>query len=277
MKYQKAVSLIIGLLLFFVGICQQVYIIPKQTFNPYKVLGFVDVGIDEWNKGETNFKMEIDCFEISSQINFKQYKEYLDAIKKDSSNGFYLSQLPDSAITSKENYKDYISNKKYDDFPVAGISWEAALNYCKWRTLKENKGTGLNFIYRLPKLGEWLAAYNFLEKSNSQNDFSKNYSDWTMNTYYDGFSYKRDSVFVYGMPITLPNQKDWTRDKRKIVMGDSYLFQREILRRHFSSYYSSNGYRQIAFRLVKEKVNETVDKWYLPKRIIAWWGIEIKK
>lgn len=276
MIYKKAVALTTVLFLFFVGICQQVYIIPKQTFNPYKILGFSEEG-DKSNKDETNFKMKIDSFEISHQIIFKQYKEYLDAIKKDSSNSFYISQLPDSTITSRAKYKDYISNKKYDDFPVAGISWDAAINYCKWRTLQDNKGTHIKFIYRLPQLGEWLAAFNFLKDGNIKNDFSKNFSDWTMNTYYEGFGGQRDSLFVYERYIHLTKQSDHARDKRKIIIGNSYLFQGERLGQHFRTYYSFNGYRQIAFRMVKEKLNETADVWYLPKRIIAWWGIEMKK
>lgn len=275
MKYQKAVSLTIGLLLFFVGICQQVYIIPKQTFNPYKVLGFSDEGYDQSTKDEANFKMEIDSFEISSQVSFKHYKLYLESVKKDSSYNFYSSQLPDSNITSKEKYKDYISNKNYDDFPVAGISWEAAMNYCKWRTLQENKGMEIQFIYRLPKLGEWLAAYNFLETSNSKNDFSKNFSDWTMSTYYEaavGF----DSTFVYDLFLDLPSAKDPPRVKRKMVAGNSYLFQSEVLRYLFSIY-TFNGYRQIAFRLVKEEIKNSNISKSLYKNVLAYWAIEMKQ
>ena len=124
MKYQKSIALIAGLLLGFASVCQEVYIIPKQTFNPYKVLGLSedDYGIgDETKKEIQNSKLFIDSFEISRQVTFKQYRLYLESIKKDSSYNFYLSQLPDSGITSKENYTLYFNNKNYDDFSVAGI------------------------------------------------------------------------------------------------------------------------------------------------------------
>ena len=75
-------------------------------------------------------------------------------------------------------------------------SWEAAMNYCKWRTQQENKTADIKFIYRLPKLGEWLAAYQYLINNGNTNDFSKHFSDWTMNTYFEGVSgFKSDSIF----------------------------------------------------------------------------------
>lgn len=280
MKYQKAVSLTIGLLLFFVGICQQVYIISKQTFYPYKVLEYSESGYsgNEKNAEKFNIKMTIDSFEISSQITFKQYKLYLKSIRKDSSYNFYLSQFPDSNITSKENYSIYISNKKYENFPVAGISWEAAMNYCKWRTLQENKGTGIKFIYRLPEIIEWLAAYNFLEKNDSKHDFSKNFSDWTMSTYYEGISgFKNDSILVYDLFSDLPKTKDHPREKRKRIIGDSYFFQREELREHFRTNYTFEGYRQVSFRLIKVPLNKSNDFKSLTKRIIDYWGIGMNK
>ncbi len=278
MKFQKSIALILSLLLSLVGICQQVYLIPKQTFQPYKVLGYSerDYGIGyKVDTQKINFKMAIDSFEISSQVTFRQYKLYLESVKKDSSYKFYLSQLPDSNITSKENYKAYISNKKYDDFPVTGISWEAAMNYCKWKTIQENKGTDLKFIYRLPQVSEWLAAYHFLEKSNSRNDFSKNFSDWTMSLYFEGaFGFK--TSFSYDISY-LQKPDDRARDKRKIAIGDSYLFQTEKLLTHSTGYYAFNGYRHIAFRLVKEEIKKTDNSKSLLKNILTYWDLEIDK
>ncbi len=278
MKYQKSIALISSILFCFVGICQQVYIIPKQTFLPYKVLGFSERDYDigyEADNAKINFKMAIDSFEISSQITFKQYKLYLESIKKDSSYNFYLRQLPDSGITSKENYKEYISNNNYDEFPVAGVSWEAAMNYCKWRTIQENKGPDFKFIYRLPKLGEWLAAYDFLEISNRKNDFNKNFSDWTMNTYAEGIFGFRDSVFIYDLFLDLSKTKDSPRDKRRMIVGNSYLFQSKALWYNFATY-TFNGYRQIAFRFVKEEIKNNNYSNSLYKNVLAYWGIEIK-
>ena len=275
MNLKKSLALISALLCGIIGVCQQVYVIPKQTFQPYKILGSSKsaYGYKEGTP-EYNLKMAIDSFEISRQVTFKQYKLYLESVKRDSSYNFYISQLPDSNITSKENYANYISNKKYNDFPVAGISWEAAMNYCKWRTLQENKNGDLKFIYRLPKLSEWLAAYDFLETGNNKNDFSKDFSDWTMNTYFEGiFGFKTDSAFVFDLFLDLPQANDPPRDKRKMIAGNSYLFQSEVLRNRFSIY-TFNGYRQIAFRLVKEQIENGGHSTSLYKNILASWGIK---
>jgi len=270
MNHQKSIVLIPVILFCIVGFCQQVYLIPKQTFQPYEVLGFY-----EGYKIDTvkiNFKMAIDSFEISSHVTFKQYKLYLESVKRDSSYNFYLSQLPDSNITSKENYAIYISNKKYDDFPVAGISWEAAMNYCKWKTIQDNEAPNIQFIYRLPMVGEWLAAYNFLETANQKNDFNKNFSDWTMSTYYEYIG-GSDSTFVYDYFLDLPKANGLPRDKRKMIVGNSYLFQTDVLIYRFATF-TFNGYRQVAFRLVKEEIKSSDDRNSLYKNILAFWNIQ---
>jgi formylglycine-generating enzyme required for sulfatase activity len=68
--------------------------------------------------------------------------EYLYHIKRDSSDSFYLSQLPDSTCwqvglqpkdsINKEVY-DYFRNVSFRHWPVVGISYDQAVNYCKWR------------------------------------------------------------------------------------------------------------------------------------------------
>jgi hypothetical protein len=265
------------LFLLLAGYSQQFYLIPGRSFNPYDVLGYNTDGVYYYAYTEKiNFTMKIDSLDISKQITLGQYKEYLNAIKKDSSYSFYLTQLPDSNITTKENYTKYITDKKYDNFPAAGISWEAAMNFCKWKTLNENKSGKINYIYRLPKLSEWLDAHSYLENNKYESDFNRNYSDWTMNTYYEGsFTSKADSSFSYDV-FYLPKPTDRPRVKRVRIIGDSYLYQRENLIHHSGSFYTFNGYRQVAFRMVKEDIH---DKKPLADKVITYWDLQgpIKK
>jgi len=118
------------------------------------------------------------------------YLEYLYYIKKDSSHFFYLEQLPDTTCwisgfkptDSVSNYVDhYLRYPGYRYFPVVGISYEQAKNYCKWRGqtvthyLKEHSRdeiySQLNKYevvveYRLPTVDEWeLAALGGLSVS----------------------------------------------------------------------------------------------------------------
>ena len=94
----------------------QLYSIPTQTINLYKSLAY----------NSRTSAQTIKAFQISEQVTYKEYKDYLTSIKKDSSATFYLTQLPDSSIGSAEVYKEYITSVEYDNFPVLGISWDNA-------------------------------------------------------------------------------------------------------------------------------------------------------
>lgn len=73
-----------------------------------------------------------------------------------------LSQLIDSTILEKENiqFANYLTDEKFNDYPVVGISYKAALFYCIWKTEMENnklkeQGKPTAPEYRLPTLSEW--------------------------------------------------------------------------------------------------------------------------
>ncbi len=250
----------------------QLFDIPSQTINLFKILGDNSKGKDQTIKG---------C-QISGLVTYKDYKEYLSAIKKDSSEAYYQTQLPDSNIGSTEVRNKYINSSEYNDFPVLGISWDNAMNFCKWKTLKENKDS-IQFIYRLPNCSEWLAAYFYLSENKIKNDFNKNYSDWLLNSkdesFYD-FNNSMKDVFPFNY-IYFHKKNDPLVLKRKFVIGDSYLFQQDKLLNYYSfSYYSSEGYRQVSFRYIKEPINQS-EKVY-PKgksfavNILEYWGLKTK-
>ncbi len=71
--------------------------------------------------------------------------EYLFYIKRDSSEEFYQSSLPDTLVWKSElAYNDpyvdhYLRYPGFRYFPVVGVSWEQANNFAEWRTLVVNK------------------------------------------------------------------------------------------------------------------------------------------
>ncbi|MFC6996194.1 formylglycine-generating enzyme family protein [Rufibacter roseus] len=103
------------------------------------------------------------------------YLEYLYHINKDSSAEFYLSQLPDSttwkvSLQPNDDFmRHYFRYPGYRYFPVIGVSFEQAVNYCKWRSDMVNKllqdktskigralkGYDAVVEYRLPTKEEW--------------------------------------------------------------------------------------------------------------------------
>jgi Uncharacterized conserved protein len=102
----------------------------------------------------------IDRTEISN-IN---WLEYLYFTKLDSSDAAYKKILPDTAVwndydTTGSKTKNYLRYPGLRHYPVVGISYEQAVDYCRWRTAVVNKSMAaeskVKFIFRLPKKEEW--------------------------------------------------------------------------------------------------------------------------
>ncbi len=70
--------------------------------------------------------------------------EYLYYVRLDSSREFYESALPDTTVWARElafndPYVDhYLRYPGFRYFPVVGVSWLQATDYCRWRTAQVN-------------------------------------------------------------------------------------------------------------------------------------------
>lgn len=71
--------------------------------------------------------------------------EYLHYIRLDSSVAFYKSALPDTTVWSRDlAYNDpyvdhYLRYPGFRFFPVVGVSWKQAQDYCTWRSIVVNQ------------------------------------------------------------------------------------------------------------------------------------------
>jgi|GEM_PF-1438666 len=243
-KANKHIILLSFMLLSGLLVCQTTinwFKIPAQTYNPYTFV----------NDTVHKLSYTVKEFSVSQQITFKEYKQYLEDMKRDSGLAFYKSQLPDSNMCLKEAYNKYISGKAFDNYPVLGISWEDALNYCKWRTLKDNKDS-LVFLYRLPHLSEWAVASDYLAKQKIKTDFSKYYADWTLAAFDESaYDFEHDLNPADYEYFALPNEANVL--KRKRIMGNSFKYQSNYALQNGYGY-SFEGYAHVGFRLVKETI-----------------------
>ncbi|MDE0470326.1 MAG: gliding motility lipoprotein GldJ, partial [Ekhidna sp.] len=77
-----------------------------------------------------------------ANIHWLEYEYY---IRQDSDEYYWKNNIPDTSVWAKElAFNDpYVSNyyryPGYRYFPVVGVNWRQAINYCKWRTKVVNQ------------------------------------------------------------------------------------------------------------------------------------------
>lgn len=116
---------------------------------------------------KVNDYLYADVYEVSNLA----WLEYLNWLSQTygSDADEYRAALPDSnSVKRLSSEKNYLRNPAYRDYPVAGISWEQARNFCEWRTLEVKKNLSeagkldrapLHFMYRLPRYEEFVLMY----------------------------------------------------------------------------------------------------------------------
>lgn len=96
------------------------------------------------------------------------YHEYLNWLKSNDTTK-YAKALPDTLVwrdklAFNEPYVEYyFRHPAYYQYPLVGVSYEQAINYCNWRTervkesakLRNKKNKTINMYYRLPTKAEW--------------------------------------------------------------------------------------------------------------------------
>lgn len=83
--------------------------------------------------------------------------EYLHYIRKDSSEEIYQKALPDTTVWARDlSFNDpyvdyYLRYPGFRFFPVVGVSWLQANDFCTWRTAKVNENLAANAGSDAPK------------------------------------------------------------------------------------------------------------------------------
>ncbi len=83
-----------------------------------------------------------------SEVANTDYKEYLYWLRRVFNESYpevYLNALPDTLVWREElafnepYVETYFRHPSYDDYPVVGVNWIQANDYCKWRTDRVNE------------------------------------------------------------------------------------------------------------------------------------------
>lgn len=248
-----------------------------QKFFSGTVSGNINFTVsDPWDSIRS-FNFTLDTFSISEQVTLADYKEFMNAVKRDSGIAAYRKVLPDSSIMTPDDFRVYLSTNKYDQWPVAGVSWMNAMLYCKWKTITAGQDT-LRYLYTLPTGPEWALASESFEMKYSKNLFS----DWLMDAHdesiYDFVHDGNSLVFVY-----LEKKEDPNVMKRKRILGNNWMFKHPVT--HWGTgpyFYSFEGSRVLSFRLVKrgivradKKASNEYKRNQFSNQVLTWWGLKI--
>lgn len=118
--------------------------------------------------GSTGFDVEIESFYLSATevTNAEWNLFYHDKVKELGKLEAKAKYYPDTASWGREmtySYYEYFTtnysnSSEYDAYPVIGVSWEQAQDYCSWLTKKTKevlKEKNLNIEFRLASEFEW--------------------------------------------------------------------------------------------------------------------------
>lgn len=129
--------------------------VKPQTYDLFK------------NTVQTMDGLRVSKFEVSNQ----EYKAFLMGLIEENKADLIPKYAPDVSVWQKglefnNPYADYyFSHPAFAEYPVVGISYEAAVAYCEWKTrhfgempaIKKGKEK-VKYQFRLPTEEEWMAA-----------------------------------------------------------------------------------------------------------------------
>jgi formylglycine-generating enzyme required for sulfatase activity len=105
------------------------------------------------------------------ELSQAEYKLFLADLKLQGKDALATSYFPDTSLWLRDfndpYSKFYFQHEAFSDYPVLGISYEAAVAYCDWATdhlQKQREKCGCedaHLRFRLPTEAEWLEAAGF--------------------------------------------------------------------------------------------------------------------
>src|ERR1035437_6107180 len=156
----------------------------------------------------------MDQYEIRN-IDWREYTNWMKAVFGKTAPRLVLKSMPDVTVWREElaynepYLENYFTHPAYDQYPVVGVTWEQAMDYCQWRTDRVNE-------LALVRAGVILAPdFTKLEKQTNQDSIANKFVFNTQKYL------KQES---YQPAIGKNAKKDLYGKVRKVDMSDGILF-----------------------------------------------------
>jgi gliding motility-associated lipoprotein GldJ len=167
----------------------------------------------DWNNLQTRktvSSFKIDKYEVSNK-KYRDYTHWLEQLAKDSSvkdskakdlyKQMAIKSLPDTTVWKEAlGYNDpmvegYFRAKAYNNYPVVGVTWNQANDYCKWRTDRANEIIYINLGY-LKKGDKYVGKIDTANKTAVDKQVVKK-------------KIKTDDEYIFGPVFRLPTEAEW--------------------------------------------------------------------
>lgn len=112
-------------------------------------------------------KVKPDLFVCKYEVSNLEYRVFLEALSNSNQLDFYKKSLPDSLVWLENNdggrplVMHYFRNEAYNNYPVVGITYENALDYCQWLTTvyhQDKKRAFKKVVFQLMTKADWMFA-----------------------------------------------------------------------------------------------------------------------
>ncbi len=186
-------------------------------------------------------------FMDETEITNNEYRQFIEAMKAggDTSSNWSLTRVmdelyPDTTVWTRDfthhmgepMTQYYFFHPAFDDYPVVGVDWFAAKEFCKWRTqylnaYRESEGLFKMPDFRLPSEAEWeYASRGGMDMApypwggpyirNGRGCALANFKPGRGNYYDDGFSYTAPAASYFangfGLYDMAGNVAEWCED-----------------------------------------------------------------